>query len=403
MKREVLSIRNLRYGLLVAAALSVLFWPYSIFLPMSDIRLTEVFGGVTLFLGAILLTLDPFRLQKMRRWSLAAPAFFFGILFLSCVFSPFRGQALQMVGVVLVAAVFVMAVDTKNEFSKVIMGIVLGMAVLNLILIGIHILKFHQVCLTPDFIQLANGVPEKNRLAFGIGLFFPFAYTYFIDSKKGWATVVFLILATSVILIFSKMALYAGVLTILAPILIMKNRKKYLIGAVGVGVITALILSLAGLSPKDFLRAKKDLNEAVSTQASSPHWLPRKESSRVRYVMQAIHGGIQMPVLGHGFDSFRHENPEYYPDGRLMRYPQTHNDYARAFYEMGLIGLVGLLAALLVFGWRLWQVREAQTWFYDGLFLSGLGLVFMLTCINAYLTLPFWFLIGCGFTYFKHE
>jgi O-antigen ligase len=403
VKREVLSIRSLRYGLLVAAALSVLFWPYSIFLPIFDIRLTEVFGAVTLFLGAVLLTFEPFRLQKMRRWPLAAPAFFFGVLFLSCVFSPFRGQALQIVGAVLIAVAFVLAVDTRNEFEKVIIGIVLGMAALNLILMGIHLFKFHQVCLTPDFMDLAKGMSGKNRLAFGVGLFFPFAYTYFIHSKKAWSAVVFAVFAVSVVLVFSRMALYSGILILLSSILLLKNKKKYLIGLLGICLTAAIILSLAGLSLRDFLDGKKKLNEAVSTRVSSPQWILKEESSRVRYVKQAIRGGIQRPILGHGFNKFRYENPEYFPDGRIKRYPQTHNDYTGAFYEMGIVGLAGMAAVFITFGRRLWQARDAQTWIYDGLFLSGLSLVFMLTCINAYTTLPFWFLIGCGFTRFSTE
>ena len=132
----------------------------------------------------------------------------------------------------------------------------------NLILIGIHI-KVSSSADT-DFIQLANGCPKRTVC---FALIFSHLHTPILLTPKRVGHRCFPILATSA-LIFSKMALYAGVLTILAPILIMKTEN--ILSGRWVGVITALILSLALFR----FSAQRKIHEAVSTHL--PHYFREK-------------------------------------------------------------------------------------------------------------------------------
>ncbi len=106
---------------------------------------------------------------------------------------------------------------------------------------------------------------------------------------------------------------------------------------------------------------------------------------------------VQNPITGSGFDTYQYMR-------RVGRYTDTHNYYIKVLVEMGLIGLL-LLLAILFQMWRLgFQLFKTA----DDPFLQGLGLGFaaLVICIavanlfgDRWTYLPedgyLWVLLGC--------
>ena len=113
------------------------------------------------------------------------------------------------------------------------------------------------------------------------------------------------------------------------------------------------------------------------------------------YVQKALKGFPEKPLFGHGITSFAFDHAEYRPDGSLLRRPSSHNDYVQVLYELGLIGFGFLGLFLLVCFWGLWKADDVlgdMRWVRDGQLVSLAVLTFALNAINAYETVPFWFI-----------
>ncbi len=390
---------NLRKALLISLSLTMVCWPYSLYLPFSDLRLTVFFAMLTVFLWGILIILQPQRLKRIQVKAMLPIGIFLGLNILSWVKAPFMANAsiLRLLVCVLIAGIAITAIDIEKEFKWMLIAIIGGMMALNGILVVMHINWFHQIHLTPTFSKanyFMDGFVEKNRLSLALGLFLPFTYTASVYIKKWWAMAVFALFAIFLVLTFSRLGVLMLLLTIILPIWMLKQHKKYILSALILIGIVCLAMAITQKTPRDFLNTKKAITEYATQEVSSPKWVPSKQGSRIRYIKKAWQGALQKPLFGHGINSFRYQNPDYYDNGQIKRYPGTHNDYAEIFYGMGIIGVLSLAAIYIVLFRLMFSMRSQMTWVSDGQIIATLNLMVAMLVMNLYMWLPFWFMVA---------
>lgn len=342
-------ISRVRVSAIALLCVSVLFWPFSLYLPLSDIRLTIVFAALGGVLSVVVVAIEPRRLRRLadpRLWPAAAFAAILIFAFLRSPYAPRVAFAEFCATVYLAAMVFAMLDDTR-DIGRPLMWVLAGAAAVVVVLMGLHAIWFKTLFLTPAFSLeglYADGYSDKNRLAFAPGLLLPFSFANLVRAPKLSNAAIFFALAAGLLATYSRMGVAALIVTLCAPTLFSADRRKYVM--VSVPILTALLLAAIAThnTAYGFLAVRKGLSESITGEPSNPRWILRASSDRITDTQKAVIGALEKPVFGHGLDAFTYQNPDYFADGSLERYPSTHNDYATALYELGAVGFLALLA-----------------------------------------------------------
>ena len=137
-----------------------------------------------------------------------------------------------------------------------------------------------------------------------------------------------------------------------------------------------------------------DSNESLNKSFST-------DSARFKYLKNSYEGFIEKPIFGHGLASFRRNNPVFSDDGKLIRHPTTHNDFAQIMYELGLIGLIVFIGMLYL------NLRSLFTNIHKIenkiLVVQFLMLILAINSINLIDHILFWFIMAMTYKSFRDK
>ena len=134
----------------------------------------------------------------------------------------------------------------------------------------------------------------------------------------------------------------------------------------------------------------KSLNKSFST-----------DSARFKYLKNSYEGFIEKPIFGHGLASFRRNNPVFTDDGRLVRYPVTHNDFAQIVYELGLIGLITFFGMIFLnLRSLLIDIKKTES---KIMLVQLLLLILAINSINLIDHILFWFIMAITYKSFRGD
>ena len=163
------------------------------------------------------------------------------------------------------------------------------------------------------------------------------------------------------------MSLVAEVVMLGVLIVLRQREKKELAAAAMVFVLGGLLVSWLGIG-----RALERFASYKSLEVS--------ESRRVEMLHGTWHIFLDHPVAGTGLGTLQEVFPLYDTvyDGRLVNH--SHNDYAEALAETGVLGGLCWLAFLLLWFWQGWknilQERDKRNLAYQaGAFVACFGLL----------------------------
>ena len=250
----------------------------------------------------------------------------------------------------------------------------------------------------------AESYSNKSTLAIYLALLFPFLIFELSKKVNLINTYSVFIFSSSIFYIFSRSAL---ILTLVGLILCMLSFERRLsISAIFVSSAIVFFIWFFEITPKKYSEMKmqtnieyfnsysydsnKSLNKSFST-----------DSARFKYIKNSYEGFVEKPIFGHGLASFRRNNPVFTDDGRLIRYPVTHNDFAQIIYELGLIGLV------VFFGMLFLNLRSLLTYIKKTetkiMLVQLLLLILAINAINLIDHILFWFIMAITYKSFREE
>ncbi len=250
----------------------------------------------------------------------------------------------------------------------------------------------------------AESYSNKSTLAIYLALLFPFLIFELSKKVNLINTYSVFIFSSSIFYIFSRSAL---ILTLVGLILCMLSFERRLsISAIFVSSAIVFFIWFFEITPKKYSEMKmqtnieyfnsysydsnKSLNKSFST-----------DSARFKYIKNSYEGFVEKPIFGHGLASFRRNNPVFTDDGRLIRYPVTHNDFAQIIYELGLIGLV------VFFGMLFLNLRSLLTYIKKTetkiMLVQLFLLILAINAINLIDHILFWFIMAITYKSFREE
>ncbi len=250
----------------------------------------------------------------------------------------------------------------------------------------------------------AESYSNKSTLAIYLALLFPFLIFELSKKVNLINTYSVFIFSSSIFYIFSRSAL---ILTLVGLILCMLSFERRLsVSAIFVSSVIVFFIWFFEITPKKYNEMKMqtnieyfnsysyDLNKSLNKSFST-------DSARFKYIKNSYEGFVEKPIFGHGLASFRRNNPVFTDDGRLIRYPVTHNDFAQIIYELGLIGLV------VFFGMLFLNLRSLLTYIKKTetkiMLVQLLLLILAINAINLIDHILFWFIMAITYKSFREE
>ena len=281
-------------------------------------------------------------------------------------------------------------VGNLQIYSRMI-GVLLGTAAgVTLVLVYLHLFVYQSQYLTGHLTYneyLDLGREGKNTLAFFLALLFPFAYARFTHHRGGYNLSILLLVTFGALYTISRMALLSLISSVILFALWGTRGYRYRRQMVLVGLMVLVILPVQfGIEPlTTFLKLRSPAE--VEEVESGERGFVALGGHRYTLLLQSLEGFATSPIFGRGLGSSRQ-------GGRS----ESHNDYARILYEFGLVGL-------LLFGSIIWisfrdlrsckeLVPPEHKWLLDGQVVALIGTFLMLLLINAYDSLPVWFILA---------
>ena len=380
----------------------VTLWPLPIYLGFMDLRLFEVGMFIVYAIGLICCLKK--RVTVTATNAITSPFFLFvllnlaSFLFFSRDFSFRFSPNITGVGGSFIFFLLLTHLFRAGDVANVLRAIMVALSLVTLYLLAMHLLVYESLYLTPALTPSqfqVHGWAGRNPFGFLLVLLFPFVYALFCQKRNMLSAAGVIISLSAIVYLLSRMAVGGVFLTMFVLSMFPSGeRKRFIIPSI------ALLLAMAAggvvlrVGPQDYLEWRRAAIVASGGQASPDmQWL-NLSGSRGRYLRKGLQGFLQRPVFGHGIGSFSEENPDVSPDGELIRYPLTHNDYVQILYELGLLGFVLFLWMFVYAFRRLLAVRESvpeeYRWLWNGQFASLVVLAASLLMTNAYETVPFW-------------
>ena len=352
---------------------------------------TTVVGTLTLFLLSVPLFWNkPIRLR--HQW------FFIGFVLLHVLWlNPFGVRWLdkldfsaKVVAAFLFFAIVVNLARTLERYSKMIGVLLATTTAVMLVLVYFHLVVFESSYLSKNLTAeelYYLGRQGKNSMAFFLAVVFPFAYARFTHQRNTYNLIVLVVIAFATVYTISRMALVSLVTAILLFAVIGLKRARYrrqlVAGGLTAFVVFPVVFEIDLVNT--FLRARSPAT--IAEVESGERRILEFGAHRYQLLLQSLDGFIASPIIGQGAGSFR-------DDGRS----DSHNDYGRILYELGLVGFL-LAGSIVWFSFR--DLRSCKRlvppehgWLLDGQIVSLVSTAAMLLVMNAYHTLPVWFVLA---------
>ena len=360
-------------GLFYLAEQSVI--PITLF----QLALVGLVGG---FILLKFLSVDSsFELYGMEKWY----ALFLGLIFLSCVYTPERQQAVFYAirfSVLLVMTYFIYNIIQETKHLKIGVYAFIGSGVI------VALINLYQIYTNPEilaFNYLKQGVriirstgAENDPNVFASNFFTPIliCVAWIGTTTKKWFRLVLFgfagVMLASVLLSYSRSAwvsLFVGILTIQ---LFQRKNPILLYGAIALFVVFLisptvqnLVLSLWDRIVGLFVGGGDD-----STKF------------RVVLAMGALTMIADSYLLGVGFQGFSTYFQYLYPPQETQWIFEPHNDFYMVFAELGLLGFL-LFVVIMYLIYR--QALESMQWFrriHQNAWIQAVGLGFLASFVS---------------------
>ncbi len=239
--------------------------------------------------------------------------------------------------------------------------------------------------LTPNLDKVQG---SKNCLGLFLSMFFPFALSRFAFQKNVRNAFLVAVLGFAQLYVVSRGALICLILSFfLFPILFWRVRAYSKISVTA--LVFFLFLNLAfGVGIRTFMQLKLKADALSPSPTSRYNFDTAFISAREQRVTLLINGFNDWkahPFLGIGVGNFAKRHGT-----------EAHNDYIRMMSELGLPGLVSLIAILAVSARTVFsKVRRVSHWVAHGAAVSFLCLTFSLGVATFFSSIPVWFILGC--------
>ena len=248
----------------------------------------------------------------------------------------------------------------------------------------------------------AESYSNKSTLAIYLALLFPFLIFELSKRINLINTYSIFIFAISIFYIFSRSAL---ILTFVGLILcIVSFERRLSLTAIFVSFAIFFSIWFFEITPKKYNEMKMQTNiEYFNSYSYDPNESLNKsfstDSARFNYLKNSYEGFVEKLLFGHGVASFRRNNPVYSDDGKLLRHPVTHNDFAQIIYELGLIGLI-IFLGMLYFNLKslLPNMQKTEN---KIMAIQILVLILAINLINLIDHILFWFIMAITYKSFS--
>ena len=344
-----------------------------------QLALVGLVGG---FIFLKFLSVDSsFELYGMEKWY----ALFLGLIFLSCVYTPERQQAVFYAirfSVLLGMTYFIYNIIQETEHLKIGVYAFIGSGVI------VALINLYQIYTNPEilaFNYLKQGVriirstgAENDPNVFASNFFTPIliCVAWIGTTTKKWFRLVLFgfagVMLASVLLSYSRSAwvsLFVGILTIQ---LFQRKNPILLYGAIALFVVFLisptvqnLVLSLWDRIVGLFVGGGDD-----STKF------------RVVLAMGALTMIADSYLLGVGFQGFSTYFQYLYPPQETQWIFEPHNDFYMVFAELGLLGFL-LFVVIMYLIYR--QALESMQWFrriHENAWIQAVGLGFLASFVS---------------------
>ncbi len=288
---------------------------------------------------------------------------------------------------------FVIVANLPNNLDRYsrMLGVLLGTTTgLMLFLLFMHLVVFESQYLTGHLTYSEwyySGRFGKNTLALFLAMLFPFAYARFTHHRNAYNFLLVAVIAGSALYTLSRMALVGLVVSILVfagvGLRTARYRRQLVVGFLVLVVILPLQYSVNPLD--EFLKLRSP-TEVGSIESGDVGFL-QLGGARGSHLRNSFDAFTASPVVGNGLGASR-------ADGRS----ETHNDHLKLLQEFGLVGFC-LFWAIVWFSLR--DLRSCRrligpehAWLLDGQIVALVSTVVMMGAVNAYDTIPFWFILA---------
>lgn len=380
------------------AAVTLPLWILMYYYPNTNLRIFSL--GVFLVYAAGLPVLLKRKIQ-VRRY--VPYLIFAGVHVLSLVI--YRNSSELSFTLELLGSIVFFIVVTENlrgfeVYSAALHRMMVASGVLILVLLYKHLFVYRSIYFSPylDFHEWQiNGVSgAKNTVAFFLCFLFPFIYARFTYHETPLTGFFLFVVSFSALYTLSRMALVSLVFALIGFVVFSFDRKKHLRQLAAIGIILFVMQTVFHIGMSTFFELKAKSMGYVPGAGSQGHIEPQRianpqyylhHSYRVRNLVDVLNGFHEKPVLGHGIHSF------------VSKYHHaTHNDFTQILYELGLVGFVSFVMIFWVHIRKIFAVRRAippeYYWLWEAQAACFLSLFFCLLFIEAYKSLPFWFMLA---------
>jgi len=360
-------------GLFYLAEQSVI--PITLF----QLALVGLVGG---FILLRFLSVDSsFQLYGMEKWY----ALFLGLIFLSCVYTPERQQAVFYAirfSVLLGMTYFIYNIIQETAHLKIGVYAFIGSGVI------VALINLYQIYTNPEilaFNYLKQGVriirstgAENDPNVFASNFFTPIliCVAWIGTTTKKWLRLVLFgfagVMLASVLLSYSRSAwvsLFVGILTIQ----LFQRKNPILL----YGVIAFFVVFLISPTVQNLVLSLWDRIVGLFVGGGD-------DSTKFRVVlaMGALTMIADSYLLGVGFQGFSTYFQYLYPPQETQWIFEPHNDFYMVFAELGLLGFL-LFVVIMYLIYR--QALESMQWFrriHENVWIQAVGLGFLASFVS---------------------
>ena len=302
---------------------------------------------------------------------------------------------------------FVFLISWRITFFQIMNKLTLVIAAYLLISLPLHFFYFESSTLSASafFLNFEHEIlSTKNTLGLLLSISLPFCILKLSQKQSIYNFIIVMLFNLAIFYTFSRAAL---ILSLIATLLLLVSFKRNLIKASLISISCSLMMLFAfEISPEKYNTLKEESNLQVIEHAYRGYdssginyeFDPSKtfttESARFTYIKRSYEGFLKKPIFGNGLTTFRKTHEILDKDGKIIRKPVTHNDYAQILYEMGIFGLISFFSLFLFNILKIYNNASIKS---DESFTVFVQLIVLAISLNSgnYMDHPiFWMFMG---------
>lgn len=313
----------------------------------------------------------------------------------------------QIVNIIALFVLFVFLIAWKVRYLDIMNALVFVISLYLVISIPIHLFFYESSLLsaTAFFSHLENeSLSNKNTLGILLSVTFPFCLFRLGQKVNIHNYLVVMLFNFAIFYTFSRAAL---ILSVLTSLFFLFSCRKNLIKASSISIISILVISFFfDVTPKKYNELKLESTSQVISHSlqnfdletlrlkNDPTKTFTKEGARFNYIKLSFEGFLEKPFFGHGLTKFRKNNETLDNQGKIIRKPVTHNDYAQIIYEMGLLGLISFFSLFIFNFLKIYKTSRFKSDESINIFIQCLILAISLNSGNYIDHSVFWMIMG---------